>query len=255
MGVFLTKYSRKCDVFTSDVHCPTCVNDCIGREIEVVFVRHGQSQWNFAQKNWHLWDMARRKDHPLSSEGRSQCEELRYKINQTEFPPVEVIFSSPLARAIETAILVFPDHLRGRVAGKSRRLSLVLLPNAREKLNIGGRDSESSTMGRECVNGAFTELEELYDAIPSDASPVSVASTTFPGSDDDSPLSDCEDTANCDRLSIKSGGRLSIGSSSSAGGFLQKRASILEDKDLCHFVTRDVEENWCKDSVVIRAPP
>lgn len=229
-----------------DDACATCAHNHVGKEIEVVFVRHGQSQWNYAQKNWRLWEMARRKDHPLSSEGRRQCEELRHRIAETnDFPPVEVLFSSPLARAIETAILVFPDHLRGRVGGESKRLSLVLMPNAREKLNLGGRDSESNSVGEGIVNGAFKDLSTLYDKGCSDTSPTSRSSCTkCPESGDES-----------DSSPVRCSGRSSASSSGAtvprSKGKLVKKASILDDRKMCHIDVSEVQEKWCSGTAAI----
>lgn len=144
-------------------HCSLCAGS-YGKEVEVIFVRHGQSKWNLAKKQWKVWQMAKQRNHPLSSVGRRQCEVLRHQIdNAKDFPRIEVIFSSPLARAIETAILVFPNYLRGRAgAREGSRTSLVLLPHAREKLNLGGLDSKSSEAGTDIVDAAFTHLTQLY---------------------------------------------------------------------------------------------
>lgn len=45
-------------------------------------------------------------DLPLSEEGRAQLAELRARF---AYPAVDVVFSSPLSRAVETANLLFPD--------------------------------------------------------------------------------------------------------------------------------------------------
>jgi len=160
MGAQSAKDSSPKDGSDEKEHCSSCAGS-YGKEVEVIFVRHGQSKWNLAKEQWRIWQMAKRRNHPLSSVGRRQCEVLRRQIEDAkDFPRIEVIFSSPLARAIETAILVFPNYLRGRAG--TRRLSLVLLPHAREKLNLGGLDSQSSVAGTDIVDAAFTHLTQLY---------------------------------------------------------------------------------------------
>eukprot|EP00397_Hematodinium_sp_SG-2012_P009357 GEMP01009440.1.p1 GENE.GEMP01009440.1~~GEMP01009440.1.p1 ORF type:complete len:566 (+),score=116.95 GEMP01009440.1:297-1994(+) len=268
------------DSQVDEPHCNICTENHIDKEIEVIFVRHGESQWNVAQKNWALWDMAKRNDHPLSSTGRQQCEDLRFKIQDADdFPPVEVIFSSPLTRAIETAILVFPNHLRGRVGGQSEPMSLVLLPEAREKLNLGGRDSISVSVGQEIVNAAFEDLNLLYDSVGSvDESPASDASISpqtrsssvthstdastslqtrsssvthsTDASTDDATCTAEEMTDSVEERressSMDNGGISSIGRPRARWTDSPlRRASILRDRDMCRINVDKVQREWC----------
>lgn len=65
--------------------------------IEVILIRHGKTAGNLAGRY-----IGCRTDEPLCPEG---MEELRKK----EYPPVDMIFASPMKRCIETAELLWPE--------------------------------------------------------------------------------------------------------------------------------------------------
>ncbi len=60
----------------------------------IYYTRHGQTDWNLDYK------IQGRKDIPLNETGRKEAEELRIKIQDI---PLDIIYSSPLKRAYETA--------------------------------------------------------------------------------------------------------------------------------------------------------
>lgn len=65
------------------------------------FVRHGQTDWNLEHK------IQGRVDIGLNSEGRAQAEAMRDQLASKQF---DVIFSSPLRRAQETAEIIGEAH-------------------------------------------------------------------------------------------------------------------------------------------------
>jgi len=138
-------------------------SDNVLRPRTVFFVRHGESYWNKAQSELDLWSMAIKKDHPLSNRGRQQAEELaaRLEAGTADVEPMihpDVVYVSPLTRAVQTAVIGFSQGLL-----KSRgHCEFVLMPNAREKQNLGGRDSMPTKIGADIVQHAHDELCTLY---------------------------------------------------------------------------------------------
>ncbi|CAE8614200.1 unnamed protein product [Polarella glacialis] len=144
-----------------------------GRKV-IYFVRHGESQWNKAQSKMNLHEMARTTDHGLSDKGRKQTEALSKQI-QEEVAKVsagekgdpalaailkpDVVFTSPLCRALETAVIGLLPVLGG--VGERQR-ELVFMANAKEKQNFGGLDTHCTKQGREIVENGLEELRALY---------------------------------------------------------------------------------------------
>ena len=70
---------------------------------KLYLIRHGETEQN---KTGVLMGST---DTPLNEQGRLQALSLRERINALE---VDAIFSSPLSRAVETALLVFGQQAR-----------------------------------------------------------------------------------------------------------------------------------------------
>lgn len=119
--------------------------------------------WNHAQDNCLLWQMPGLNDAPLSVKGRKQCATHLLgnvvRNNKSEFDSFlqdsrgsgrkNVIYSSPLTRAMETAVIGFQDYM-GDAAGAIDEL--VLLPAAREeKGSAASIDSNGVAVGDEVV--------------------------------------------------------------------------------------------------------
>ncbi|KAG8624793.1 hypothetical protein KVT40_007860 [Elsinoe batatas] len=107
----------------------------------IILVRHGQAEHN-ATGNEALLDPS------LTSEGRSQCLDLRHRI-MYEFPlatEIEAIISSPATRAIETALLGF---------------DWALLPGQKVEVN----DLWQETSDKPC--DTCSEVSELKTKFPS----------------------------------------------------------------------------------------
>lgn len=137
---------------------------------QVFLVRHGESLWNKAQREHNAKAMLEQVDHGLSKDGLRQCHNLEAKIRavlasdptkcseaEDEFVNAEVVLSSPLTRAIQTALVgVSPILARVR--------SLRLCRNARERRNRGGRDTTGTAMGQSEISSrvrkAFASADE-----------------------------------------------------------------------------------------------
>jgi len=112
--------------------------------------------------------MLSQTDHPLSEAGRDQAEALNKLIEQAVEDPKsvtgaaiaqpDIIYVSPLTRAIQTAIIAICQ-----VQAKKGGCELVLMPQAREKKNtVLSFDSQPSQIGSDIVKRAFNELLLLY---------------------------------------------------------------------------------------------
>eukprot|EP00931_Biecheleriopsis_adriatica_P025378 TRINITY_DN15600_c0_g2_i1.p1 TRINITY_DN15600_c0_g2~~TRINITY_DN15600_c0_g2_i1.p1 ORF type:complete len:570 (+),score=143.19 TRINITY_DN15600_c0_g2_i1:42-1712(+) len=140
----------------------------------VYLVRHGESSWNKAQSKLDLHEMARTTDHPLSARGREQaellCERLRKEAKkeaagEAPDPAVAamlhpgVVFTSPLARALQTAVIGLGPIL---AQGDPGFRELTLLTNAKEKQNFGGLDTHCTKVGKDILDAALDQLRGLY---------------------------------------------------------------------------------------------
>lgn len=128
----------------------------------IFLIRHGESVWNKAQRNKNVPQMLGQVDHPLSVDGFQQCKVLAQKLTAAvaeyenranessetgeaswmlrQLLSTEVVLSSPLTRAVETALVgVGPILKRTGVLRLSR--------NAREKRNAGGLDTTGTARG------------------------------------------------------------------------------------------------------------
>lgn len=134
----------------------------------VYFVRHGESVWNAAQNKAKFHEMAAEFDHPLSSVGASQAERLRQRIAKgiaassgadtaaVELSNPDVLYVSPLCRAIQTALIAFgPSQVK-------MNQEMVLMASARENQNFGGLDSMSRMRGAQIVRHAGESLKRVY---------------------------------------------------------------------------------------------
>lgn len=121
---------------------------------KVFLIRHGESLWNKAQREKQVTALLEQVDHPLSDDGVKQCLELQNRIadlqapgsqnkasaNEQELLEAQVALASPLTRAVQTAVVGLEPLLQ-RIGG------LRLCRNAREKRNLGGRDTTGTARG------------------------------------------------------------------------------------------------------------
>eukprot|EP01062_Namystynia_karyoxenos_P037336 TRINITY_DN2717_c0_g1_i9.p1 TRINITY_DN2717_c0_g1~~TRINITY_DN2717_c0_g1_i9.p1 ORF type:complete len:2514 (+),score=494.95 TRINITY_DN2717_c0_g1_i9:447-7544(+) len=136
----------------------------------VYLVRHGQSRWNAAKAAGRrgVMDMMKETDHPLSAAGRQQAEALRAAVEHaiaqgSDITRTTRVLASPLTRAVQTAIIGM-----GPVITRTRR-PLWLTRWAREKRNVGGRDTTGVAYGADIVKRIRTQTERLYAGSPQEA--------------------------------------------------------------------------------------
>merc|ERR1711862_119122 len=69
----------------------------------------------------------------------------------------DVIYVSPLTRAVQTAVVGL-----GKVLSNPRCGELVMMANAREKQNLGGFDSQPMAVGSQVIRRTLSELVRVY---------------------------------------------------------------------------------------------
>lgn len=150
--------------------------DCkaVLRPRTVYLVRHGESQWNKAQGKMDIHGMVRTTDHSLSAKGREQAEKLCHALRTelekdlagTAHPSIGpmlrpgMIMTSPLGRALQTAVIAYGPILTKAAAPCKNQM--VLAPNCKEKQNLGGLDTHCTKVGEEILQGCQEELHNLY---------------------------------------------------------------------------------------------
>uniref|UniRef100_A0A7S3Z7A3 SH3 domain-containing protein n=1 Tax=Lotharella globosa TaxID=91324 RepID=A0A7S3Z7A3_9EUKA len=138
----------------------------------VFLIRHGESEWNLAQEKKQVMNMMKKVDHGLSNDGRLQAERLSEKLKAAlDVPPGEgseylerfmeadAVYSSPLTRALQTAVIALQHHPKLR----DPRSTLKVLSSARERRNFGGRDTQGKRKGDEIVRRLYMKLCKLYE--------------------------------------------------------------------------------------------
>jgi len=134
---------------------------------KLILIRHGESEWNDAQSNNKFRVMLARVDHPLTAVGVDQALGLAKHIETAQregsddpcvndLLSAQVVYSSPLCRAVQTALLGCAPLAAARPS-----LSWVLRKNAREKRNLGGRDSSGQEYGDKMARCLHDEVAEL----------------------------------------------------------------------------------------------
>jgi broad specificity phosphatase PhoE len=124
----------------------------------IFLIRHGESKWNISQSENNLKGMVRQYDHELTETGLQQASlfNQRWKFALTtshesdiedyqSFVNASVIYSSPLTRATQTALLTCEGH----EAFKSPNGKLTLLSSLREVKNFGSFDTVGRYSGEE----------------------------------------------------------------------------------------------------------
>lgn len=145
----------------------------------IFMIRHGESAWNVAEKDpvREMRQLVTKMDHFLSAKGREQASELALKIeswlNATarqsdtsfstasedtkmhqDFLEAEAIFASPLARALQTALLCLRTHPTAQNDGLKLRSEL------REVKSYWGRDTQSKSRHHEIVERSFENFKK-----------------------------------------------------------------------------------------------
>lgn len=129
---------------------------------EICLVRHGQTDWNFNQI------VQGREDIPLNENGRKQAEQSAELLSQEKW---DIIISSPLSRAVETAEIIankvgiptvslderFIERNFGEASGKA-------IPLVREAIaNEGVEGIEKDVEIVERCFSAFQDIAKKYE--------------------------------------------------------------------------------------------
>lgn len=137
---------------------------------KIFLVRHAESLWNKAQREKNISALLEQVDHPLTKVGLEQCLNLQKKLvaalqasgkerelsrSEVELLDAQLVLSSPLTRAIETALIGLHPIL-------AKLKSLGLMANAREKRNRGGRDTSGSAKG---MAETFYRLRQVLTSV------------------------------------------------------------------------------------------
>mmetsp|Transcript_31403 Transcript_31403/g.44007 ORF Transcript_31403/g.44007 Transcript_31403/m.44007 type:complete len:554 (+) Transcript_31403:142-1803(+) len=157
------------------------------RHKTVFFIRHGESIWNEAQRDMDLGTMFSQTDHGLNEVGLMQALALQHKIQVASeaddvgmmkalapttrhqkflsaFLNSDSLLSSPLTRALQTAMVALALH--PHTIRSKRPNVLTLVADAREKRNLGGRDTQGQALGQEIIDRALNELQRQFKNTP-----------------------------------------------------------------------------------------
>ena len=108
--------------------------------MELIFIRHGKTPGNLAGR------YVGRTDEPLLPESR---EEILCRKMKNEYPPADIVFTSPMLRCIETARIIYP--------GKKR----IEIPDFRE-CDFGEFEMKNYEVRRRSMRGFYRAMELAY---------------------------------------------------------------------------------------------
>ena len=128
----------------------------------IYIVRHGQTNWNLLGKNQGQTDI------PLNEVGKSQALELKEKLKDIKF---DVVFSSPLKRAFETAKIIAGDNVivddrlieRGNGILEGKTIDEVNAIIEKEHVDINALDEDR--LGIESIRNLQSRLNDFLDEI------------------------------------------------------------------------------------------
>jgi len=137
------------------------------KEKWLYLIRHGQSKWNAAKREFDLLTAFGIIDHGLTKLGAQQAEELRQKLKEPQFARTDnpmytgfynanKVYSSPLTRAVESAVLALRDHPQVKNDG------IHLLADAREKRSLMGMDCTGQFRGKDIIPHIHSEFKDLF---------------------------------------------------------------------------------------------
>lgn len=149
---------------------------------EFFVIRHGESIWNESQEGKSVKGMVSQYDHELTKLGISQAQDFNERWNEVKKDPkldkdgdlkaflsASSVFSSPLTRATQTALLTCKGH------PSLLTDPLVLLRNLREVKNFGSFDTVGQYTGTEIESNVKDKLlRDLGDEADEDLLDVEI---------------------------------------------------------------------------------
>ena len=113
---------------------------------EIILVRHGKTAGNLEGRY-----IGSRTDEPLCEEGIHALEE---KVREGIYPPVDLVYASPMIRCRQTAKILWPEFVEANeAAGVSAKVKL-----SGEHVN-----AESDMQGGTCRSGQIQVLDDLRE--------------------------------------------------------------------------------------------
>ena len=135
------------------------------RTLTLFAVRHAQSRWNAAQKEWALGKLLAECDHPLSGLGCRQALLLKDDLGACissegsaglgALRNATAVWSSPATRSLQTALVGLRPLL------EQASLPVYLAPDAREVQKLGSLDNIGVARGERCAPRALRHLGGL----------------------------------------------------------------------------------------------
>ena len=130
----------------------------------IYIVRHGQTDWNKIGKNQGQTDI------PLNEVGISQAYEVKEKLKDIKF---DIVFSSPLKRAFETAKIIAGNNVivddrliergNGLLEGKTKDEMIEII----EKEKIDMTDIDNDKFGIESIRHLQERVDNFLNEITS----------------------------------------------------------------------------------------
>jgi len=114
---------------------------------KLILVRHGQTDWNLNKRIQSYTDI------PLNELGRKQAQDTAIKLRDVK---IDVIYSSPLSRAYETAKIIAQYH---------NGIELIKEP-AFTELNMGKWEGLFSKEAQECIPECSQWLKDPFSVTP-----------------------------------------------------------------------------------------
>jgi broad specificity phosphatase PhoE len=119
----------------------------VQNKMTVYLIRHGQSEFNAAHSEGEPDPMI--FDAPLTKKGRMQAEQVRGAVMELG---IQKVITSPLTRAIQTAVTIFQDIAPIKVMAEHREL-------LSHSCDVG---RSPSTLQKEFPNLFFGHLDEIW---------------------------------------------------------------------------------------------
>ena len=134
----------------------------------IYLIRHAESRWNRSFRQWNAIGLVAERDHGLSQEGVEQGVAFAARLTAAladqdqdalvVADPSTPVLSSPLTRAIETAVLGLSLNLDSTAAvDATGSKSIVLVPEARES-------HAHWLLGRDCIGSPTSQIPSRVTA-------------------------------------------------------------------------------------------
>lgn len=119
--------------------------------MKLTLVRHGQTEYNYEQKIQGISNI------PLNDTGRRQCKKLKEQIKEKKY---DICFSSPLVRAMETAMILVGEKVQINMDARLIERNMGNLENSnREKYDI----KKYWDYNLNCDDNNVERIQDIFD--------------------------------------------------------------------------------------------